>query len=426
MNPRTLDNLDVLFVSELPLFPLDQGFKVHGYHMARALQNRHLRIAMTSLRPTCAPDLPVPLAKMLLPWPDATPDDLAQLHRHWRGPLAPLRHKLAVRQALNLSELAGLLALVRTHRPRAVVAVGSHGPAFLRTLRGLGPATIWYAADDPAWFHLTRLPHLPFTQWRGALSAATLWGVFERAFAHNLHAAIGVSRLDTLLLHRIAGVRRAMTIRNGVDLDYYQPNSAITPSGHTLVFWGRLDFEPNIDAVVWFATQILPKLLERMPEVTFQILGKNPAPAVTQLASLPGVQLLGPVPDIRPFAHRAAAVVLPMRVGGGIKNKLLEAAALAKPIAATPLAVRGLPDHTAVTPAAVCRSAKQWVDTLTRLLNNADLAAEQGLAARRWAQSNHTWDAAAQQFITLLDKIAPAPLASVRPRAQGATVCTAA
>jgi glycosyltransferase involved in cell wall biosynthesis len=104
-----------------------------------------------------------------------------------------------------------------------------------------------------------------------------------------------------------------------------------------------------------------------------------------------GIRIHGEVADIRPLAHAAALTILPMRCGGGIKNKLLEAAALGRPIVASARAVDGLElpsDHHALR---VCGGAASWVRTIDDLWADAAAATVMGACARDWVERNHRW-----------------------------------
>src|SRR5690606_22245658 len=108
---------------------------------------------------------------------------------------------------------------------------------------------------------------------------------------------------------------------------------------------------------------------------------------------------------VRPIAHGAAVTILPMRCGGGIKNKLLEAAAMALPIVASPRAVRGLTFEPDARPASVCGNAPQWIDMVDRLWRDHAQAERMRLAARRWVERHHTWHRAAMQLVDFLREL---------------------
>ncbi len=109
-----------------------------------------------------------------------------------------------------------------------------------------------------------------------------------------------------------------------------------------MTFTGTMGYRPNVDAVCWFAHEVLPLLRARHPALRFAVVGADPAPAVRRLASLPGVVVTGRVPDTRPWMAQADVVVAPLRIARGVQNKVLEAMSMARPVLATPAAFEGV------------------------------------------------------------------------------------
>jgi len=393
--PNPTPQTDILFISEQPLWPPDQGFRVHGVQMARALAEQGHRVTMASLHPTTGCDAPW-LNQMLVDWPEATDEDHHAFMLGWRGPLAKLRRKLAGHQALSTRQLAGLIPLVDRLKPKAVIALGQHGPILLRSLRRHVPgvATIWYAADEPVYFQLSCLRREGISALGKRLYQSAVYAGIHTAFAHGLDGAIGVSPIDAKLLKLLARTKRTINLPNGVDTTAFAP-SGHAPKRNTLIFWGRLDFEPNIDAVCWFARKVWPRLRERQPQARWKIVGKSAADRVVSLGRLPGIEFVGEVEAIGPHAQAAAATLLPMRCGGGIKNKLLEAAAMGLPILASAKAVKGLTWPSHVTPVMLCKDPDDWVHQIERVWFDGILNQQLREDAREWVTDRHTWPAAA-------------------------------
>lgn len=383
--------------------------------MARALAQLGASVKMASLRATtgCKQDW---LNNMLVDWPKADDDDRDQLLMGWSGKGEKLRHKIARHQALNINELAGLIPLVRRVKPKAVIALGQHGPIMLRGLRNAFPdvTTVWYAADEPVFFQLSCLRREGVTALKHRAYLAGLYGTLQTFFARGLDGAIGVSPTDTRLLKLTAGVRRVVTIPNGVDSDYFHLSEA-RPQSCSLVFWGRLDFEPNADAVRWFAHRVWPRLRARQPQARWKIVGKNAGNKIRQLGELPGVEFVGEVDDIRTHAHAASATILPMRCGGGIKNKLLEAAAMGLPILASPKAVKGLRWRNNTSPVRLCRGPDDWVHQIERVWYDGVLSNTLRCDARDWVLQQHNWPNAAQQLTDFLESLSGMPFTDHKP-----------
>ena len=181
-----------------------------------------------------------------------------------------------------------------------------------------------------------------------------------------------------------------MFCRNGVDSDYYAPAS-IETTPRSCIFWGRLDFGPNIQALEWFCRNVWPRVRQMMPDAQFTICGFQPTTTVQSLVrSCDGIQLLANLPDIRPIIASHELVVLPFVSGGGIKNKLLEAAAMGKAIVCTPRTVKGLSAGNAVEQAS---SPRSWARRICDLWASEDRRQALGRCARAWVVEDHTWEA---------------------------------
>lgn len=396
--------LDVLFVSEKALWPLDQGFRIRGSNMSRALMDKGIKVGTACMETTGLSQVPEDMRDRQVSWPAASETQQRDFAMAWSGRGRWLREKLARHQGVDVQAMAGVRALFEKHEPKIVVALGQHGPLLLRGLKGLDCQCIWYAADEPVRFQMSCMSREPWRNWRERIRQMAFYAALEWVFVRGLDGAIGVSPRDAQLLKWIGGAQRTAMIRNGVDLDYFKP-AQMNASSNTasLVFWGRLDFEPNIDAVRWFAREVWPALKARRADATWDIVGKFPAECVREIALQPGVRLSENVPDLRPLARGAAVTILPMRCGGGIKNKLLEAAGMALPMVVSPRAIEGLDFAEGARPVQVCASATQWIQAIEALWADGVKREALGQRAREWVKAHHSWSAAADAFCKWTD-----------------------
>ncbi len=172
-----------------------------------------------------------------------------------------------------------------------------------------------------------------------------------------------------------------------------------------------MDYRPNIDAAQWFATAALPVMRARRPEARFWIVGAAPTPEVRKLATLPGVQVTGRVPDTRPYIAFADVVVAPLRIARGIQNKVLEAMAMARPVVATPEAFSGVQ----ATPGQDILLASGVDDTVQTIIDVLDgRHATLGAKARSAVEAAHQWSASLRPLDRLFGGAADAP-ACLRP-----------
>lgn len=200
--------------------------------------------------------------------------------------------------------------------------------------------------DSDKWEQYAAKKGVP-EKWIYGREARTL-GRYERHAAAAASASVFVSEAEAELFRSMApdSAAKIFGINNGVDFDFFDPETAYPDpfegAQDAIVFTGAMDYWANVDAVGWFAEEVLPRLRERCKTAKFWIVGANPSPEVQKLADLAGVSVTGRVPDVRPFIAHAAAVVAPLRVARGIQNKVLEAMSMAKPVVATPQALDGI------------------------------------------------------------------------------------
>ncbi|MES2254034.1 MAG: TIGR03087 family PEP-CTERM/XrtA system glycosyltransferase [Pseudomonadota bacterium] len=204
---------------------------------------------------------------------------------------------------------------------------------------------------------------------------------------------------------------RIRGISNGVDLDYFSPAHMFEPpyplDKPNFVFTGTMDYPPNVDAVVWFAREILPLIRRTVPAAQFHVVGASPSPKVEALTSIPGVFVTGRVPDVRAYVAHADACVAPMRIARGIQNKVLEAMAMGRPTVVTGDALEGI--H--AVPGTELLLANTAEDFARACLSAAGLSgAALGTAARQRVVRDYAWPALLGQFDQLLNQGKAAPV----------------
>jgi sugar transferase (PEP-CTERM/EpsH1 system associated) len=178
---------------------------------------------------------------------------------------------------------------------------------------------------------------------------------------------------------------------NGVDVEYFAPRSDPIDH-HDIVFTGTMDYLPNRQAVCWFARNVWPRLKSRFADLTFHVVGRNPARDVQVLSHIDGIVVTGTVDDVRPYIARASVAVAPMRLGRGVQNKILEAMAMAKPVVATRAALESL--EIAAGHEALCADEPaQWIDLIAGLLDHPEQCAGIGMRARRRVEESFSWSA---------------------------------
>jgi len=211
----------------------------------------------------------------------------------------------------------------------------------------------------------------------------------ECSLPGRVNAITLVSDAEANLYRGFCPNQHTFALPNGVDLDYFQPRPA-SDHCHRCVFVGALDYRPNVDGISWFCREIWPRIQELRPGTTLAVVGRNPGPVVCKLGAIQGVEIVGSVPDVRPYIAQATTAVVPLRIARGIQNKVLEAMAMAKPVIASPSALEGL----AVTPGEnviEAQSPQEWIDAIVRLWSDPDECHRLSTAARRFVEQEHGW-----------------------------------
>jgi sugar transferase (PEP-CTERM/EpsH1 system associated) len=217
---------------------------------------------------------------------------------------------------------------------------------------------------------------------------------YERQVAREYDASLFVSAPEADLFRQLAPESDARIgfFSNGVDTDYFSPDAAGTSpfkeGERAIAFTGAMDYWPNVDAVQWFAQDVMPLLRARFPDLVFYIVGARPAPAVLELGKQSNIVVTGTVPDVRPYIAHARAAVAPLRIARGIQNKVLEAMAMATPVVVSPQALEGIeaePGRELV----LAQDATGFADAVANLLARQDNT--MGLAARARVERKYSW-----------------------------------
>ncbi|HLX98625.1 MAG TPA: glycosyltransferase family 4 protein [Roseiarcus sp.] len=244
------------------------------------------------------------------------------------------------------------------------------------------------------------------------LYAGANWRKLRREELGTYRHADGVYLCSTAdeqrLLDEAPGLRTAV-VPNAADVDYYQPRPTDPrPDGRTLVYFGLLSTVPNIDAVVHFVQDIWPRIAAAHPEARLKIIGGRPPPSLLALAGR-GIEFTGFVQDLRPHLASAAAVVVPLRLGGGTRLKIVEAMAMGKAIVSTTLGAEGIqavPERDIL----IEDEPAGFADAVKSLLAEPELAARIGRSARRLAVERYSWSEAARElegfYHTIMEKAA--------------------
>ena len=256
---------------------------------------------------------------------------------------------------------------------------------------------------------ITRLLKLRLAQQRGTFQRALGYEEllkmrsYEPTVAAAFDSVVITSRHEKRALEWLmqrsqnAESSRVAVVGNGVDSDYFRPMENETPSG-TIVFSGKMSYFPNVTGVLHFYSEVFPRIRRRRPDARLKIVGSDPPDAIRRLARDPAVEVTGYSPDIRPHIASAEVVVCPLTIGVGIQNKVLEAMAMGKPVVATSVACKGIPDAFDGRDLIYADEPSEMAESVLRIMDNPQLGQRLGENARRLVGERYSWDAVAREL----------------------------
>ena len=192
-----------------------------------------------------------------------------------------------------------------------------------------------------------------------------------------------------------------VVVENGISDTFFNYEKKVEKT-FELVFNGNMNYPPNIECAVYIGTIILPELQKIKPNAQLLLSGANPHPRVLELAKLPGIEVSGWVDDIRDSYAKGRIFVAPLFIGTGLQNKLLEAMAMGLPCITTQLANNALKAENGKS-ILIGNDAKQFVECIVRLLDDAELAADLGRNGKNYVHSNYNWTAATSKLLRLIE-----------------------
>jgi sugar transferase (PEP-CTERM/EpsH1 system associated) len=399
---------DLLFLSHRIPYPPDKGDKIRAWNIFRHLARTHRihlgcfiddpadRPHLAALRSLCADLACFPL--------DRRTQRIKALLRLRRGQPLSLTYfrDRRLQQWVDAKLADGAIG--------SVFVFSSAMAGYVMHAQGTRRILDMVDVDSAKWSAYAKTARFPARAvW--AREGRTLLA-YERLAAANFDHSLFVSEHEWQHFVTLAPetTQRTGWIANGVDLEIFSPEHCFPPvltgDGPNLVFTGRMDYRPNIDAVRWFAREVLPLLRRRVPAVRFWIVGASPTNEVRDLAALTSVQVTGRVADTRPYLASADVVVAPLRIARGIQNKVLEAMAMARPVVATPEAFEGV----RAEPGRDILLASGVDETVQRICDVLDgRHTAMGAAARRAVETAHQWSATLRPLDRLFGVSSPEP-----------------
>jgi sugar transferase (PEP-CTERM/EpsH1 system associated) len=394
--------MHILWLNTGHLLPLDKGGKLRTWHLMRHLARRH-RITCVSFADPNQPDSDrrgmseVCRELVTVPRRESSKEGWRFYSSVLRSLPDPLPYAVAqYRSAAYRRAVSTILARGDTDRlvcdflvPAVNLPADVPCPTVLFTHNV--EAEIWRRHAETARGRLRQRLYAQQFQRMIRFEGRTL-ARFDRVLA--------VSDVDRDTLQRLYPRQLSAPVSvvpTGVDVEYFTPKPLVPANARHIVFTGSMDWLPNEDGVVYFCRDVLPRIRQAEPDVTFTIVGRSPTPAVRRLAQEEGVEVTGRVADVRPYLAKAAVYVVPLRIGGGTRLKIFEAMAAGKAIVSTTVGAEGLPT-TDGQHLLLADSPEAFASTVIGLLRDDNRREHLERQARTLVAERYDWAAAADEL----------------------------
>jgi len=392
--------MKILFLSTWFPYPPDNGSRIRAYNLLKKLARRHEISLVSFVRDDEGKthgDLPGLCSSIeTVPWIEYAPRRLRAL----LGFLSPTPRSVVDTFS---PEMAQLVAQKLASGKFDVVVASETGTAPYVQRSRAGPAVLdeFQTAIIKDAYERAEKPTVRFRNW-------LTWTKCRRYVASLLRCfdacVVASARERAHVAEIVPDYGNVHIIPNGVDVDVCRPGLA-EPATDTLVHSGALTWSANYDAVFYFLSEILPLIRQHAPDVQLKVTGSTRNVAINRLPSLDGVVFTGYVDDIHPVVAGSWACVVPLRIGGGTRLKILEAMALGTPVVSTSKGAEGL-DVTHGENILIADDPREFAAQTVRLLRDPELRRHLAENGRRLVEQRYDWRLIGEQFNRLVEAVA--------------------
>jgi sugar transferase (PEP-CTERM/EpsH1 system associated) len=389
----------ILYITHRVPYPPDKGDRIRNYHILTWLARR-ASVHLACLADESVDDGKIKTLESLVDRVGIVPH--CSKLRWARAAWTLATGRTVTEGVFSSPALRDLLrAWARETRYDATLASASGVAPYLRLkeLEGVPAVVDFVDVDSQKWFDYAQACRGPRT-WLYRVEGRRLRRL-ERDATTWARGTVLVSEAETNLFRQSCDAPNIYTVTNGVDLETFAPDGETVETDGTCVFVGALDYRPNIDGVCWFCRDVWPEIYRRRPGARLLLVGRQPVPAVRRLTAVAGVELVGQVPDVRPYLSRAGLILVPLRLARGVQNKVLEALAMGKATVASPQSLVGLQARGTV-PVLTASTPTEWVDSVIRLMDDPALRRKLGCDGRRYVEESHCWDRSLEPLGSIL------------------------
>ncbi|ACB52681.1 unknown [Crocosphaera subtropica ATCC 51142] len=226
---------------------------------------------------------------------------------------------------------------------------------------------------------------------------------YEKQYCHKFAAVIVANQTEQQILKNLKLEVPITLVPNGLNLQVF-PKRSHNQGGHRITFVGAMDKPANVDAARFFSLDVFPKIRQRYPDATLDIVGSRPVSEVLELNELSGVHITGQVPCVLDYLHNTTVSVIPIRKSVGTKMRTLEALATGTPLVASDYGLEGLPVDGPGVPLVAMRAndVDEYVYAVGRLFQDAKLREKLSHNGRILVENEYTWEQMTQRYEQVL------------------------
>lgn len=391
--------MNILYLCHRFPFPPKRGGKIRPFNMIRHFSERGHRVTVCSLArsadearegagiaPHCAHvemarvHTPQQVLRMIARLPTLVPSSMGYFY-------AP-----SLKQATD--------RLLASERFDLIFVHCSSVAQYVAHVKGIPKILDFGDMDSQKWLEYAQYKPFPLS-WGYWLEGTKLTRA-EKQLAAQFDLCTVTTRAELETLASFGTAKACDWFPNGVDAEYFQPDGHAYDAD-VLSFIGRMDYYPNQECMLRFCAETWPCIRAQRPQARLLIVGAEPAPAIRQLAALPGVEVTGSVPDVRPYVRQSAAMIAPLSIARGTQNKILEAMALGVPVITSKVAVKGV-DAEPAQHLLVGETSAEYAQAALRLMNDPAERARLAEAGRARMLSHHNWESSLERLENLVER----------------------
>jgi polysaccharide biosynthesis protein PslH len=397
----------ILYFAPHPLLPANTGSRLRDFYLATELC-RYADVTFLEMEQAAPPDAPQREVEAELPFERVLRLQRERAYRPStivRGLIGP--EPIPLLNYFSPAMATRLVDLLRTVRFDTVQLVSIHLAKFLPALQAaqfpLPIVADWHNVESELMQRYANVTSNPLRKWAARRTAKLLERAEENFLRKCDRHTVTSEREHTQLLARSPG-KPIEVIPNGVPVQSIEPRGRSVQRSPNILFVGSLDYHANIDGILWFAGTVWPAVLLKRPDAKLTIVGRQPAAAIEALAGSQ-IEVIGPVEDVRPFYVDAAVSIVPLRIGGGTRLKIVEAMAAGVPVVSTPLGAEGLQAEDG-RHLLLGQTPDELTEAILRIFTNESLADGLALEGRQLVEQHYDWRNIGKRLFTIHEDLA--------------------